>query len=303
MLSNSAQYVLNDIVTTDKKVLFREIPVLDGVMSSSALHDVSATEIPSYISNDMLVCDELLSDIVRCVTISNDASSHSNPHLVYFHGGGFVIDMSDAHWKFLVRLAEEASCTIHVVLYPLAPTYGSTDAYSAGLFTYQYILDTFNPDRIVVMGESAGGHLAVALVQQLQEIACKQPDLLIVSSAWLNTGDISNRKELDLHDPMLARTGLIHVGEIWMKEAKEKGDWVQILEGKFSDFPETHIYCGSREVLLPDSLDLTLKLSEAGVPVKLSVEPGLWHTFPLFLELDETQKVISEMAEAINNLK
>ena len=90
------------------------------------------------------------------------------PVFLFFHGGGWVTESIDNYERICARLA---SATDHIVVsveYRLAPEYpfpiGFYDCYMAAkaMYTNQFILNT-DPDKITLIGDSAGGNLAAAV--------------------------------------------------------------------------------------------------------------------------------------------
>ena len=43
------------------------------------------------------------------------------PHLLYLHGGGYVMDIAAVHWDAVADLCERLGASASVPLYPLAP--------------------------------------------------------------------------------------------------------------------------------------------------------------------------------------
>ena len=90
------------------------------------------------------------------------------PVFLFFHGGGWVTESIDNYERICARLA---SATDHIVVsveYRLAPEYpfpiGFYDCYMAAkaMYTNRFILNT-DPDKITLIGDSAGGNLCAAL--------------------------------------------------------------------------------------------------------------------------------------------
>lgn len=90
------------------------------------------------------------------------------PVLVYFHGGGWVIDNLDTHDNVCRSLCKGAACVVVSVDYRLAPENkfpaAVEDCYSATKWVADNAI-VFNgdPSRIAVGGDSAGGNLAAVV--------------------------------------------------------------------------------------------------------------------------------------------
>ena len=90
------------------------------------------------------------------------------PALLFFHGGGWVTESIDNYERICARLASATNHIVVSVEYRLAPEYpfptGFYDCYMAAkaMFTNRFILNT-DPDKITLIGDSAGGNIASAL--------------------------------------------------------------------------------------------------------------------------------------------
>lgn len=90
------------------------------------------------------------------------------PALLFFHGGGWVTESIDNYERICARLASATNHIVVSVEYRLAPEYpfptGLYDCYMAAkaMFTNRFILNT-DPDKITLIGDSAGGNLAAAV--------------------------------------------------------------------------------------------------------------------------------------------
>ncbi|SFF89811.1 acetyl esterase [Novosphingobium sp. CF614] len=102
------------------------------------------------------------------------------PAILYFHGGGFVFGDLDSHDSFCRHLAAELDLPVLAVDYRLAPEHPFPafvdDAEAAARW-----LASSPPEigravsGIATCGDSAGGHLAIAVAQQLAEVPAAVP--------------------------------------------------------------------------------------------------------------------------------
>ncbi len=106
------------------------------------------------------------------------------PALLFFHGGGWVTESIDNYERICARLASATNHIVVSVEYRLAPEYpfptGFYDCYMAAkaMFTNRFILNT-DPDKITLIGDSAGGNLAAAVSLMARDqgrISAKETD-------------------------------------------------------------------------------------------------------------------------------
>ncbi len=96
------------------------------------------------------------------------------PVIVYYHGGGWVIadlDVYDATPRAMANAADAVVVSSH---YRQAPEHKFPSAHGDAFAAYQWTLENagqFNgdPNRVAVMGESAGGNLAAAVSVMARE--------------------------------------------------------------------------------------------------------------------------------------
>ncbi|MDD3921750.1 MAG: alpha/beta hydrolase [Eubacteriales bacterium] len=105
---------------------------------------------------------------VDALLLTPDGIGDNAPCLVYYHGGGFVMEAAPSHYALMTEYAKGARCKVLFVRYRLAPKYAFPvpvlDCFSA----YQWVLQNadalgVDPGRIAVGGDSAGGCLAAAI--------------------------------------------------------------------------------------------------------------------------------------------
>lgn len=287
MSSLSAQQTLEEIISSNRRVVFADVNVLQGVLDAAAAKDGTEYVVPGYVEDAANVERWTNSDGTQSIVLLPDEAELADcPAFVfYMHGGGFAIDMADSHWDLVLALFDDLRCPIVVPLYPLAPLHKSNEVYACVMESYKRATERFKGMKAVLIGDSAGGHLVVALTQMILEQGAQKPVLNIAMSPWVDlTGDLPGKAEREAGDPMLALAGMNHIAELWRDDDYMN---VDLLENNFEGFPPTYIYTGGLELLLPDSEALVKKLEEAGASVKLYVGEGLWHTYPLFPEIVE----------------
>ncbi|KAH9856953.1 alpha/beta-hydrolase [Lenzites betulinus] len=174
------------------------------------------------------------------------------------------------------------------------------------LAAYQYLVKDlgFEPQNIIIAGDSAGGNIAYALVRHLVESAIPElppPGRLLSLSSWLDLSssrmgqDASLRKNFfsdifstDLKNQFGGYGTNSYLGALDREELKTNrylspcSPHINPTEGLFKGFPPTFVSAGGAEKILDDSLVAAERLKADGVPVTVDVVPDAVHDFMVF---------------------
>lgn len=139
--------------------------------------------------------------------------------IMYVHGGSYVADLEKEHWKTCGDIINQLGCTIILPDYPLTPKYNYKDTINMMESLYKKVIQQVEPSNFVVMGDSAGGGLALALVEKMGEENIAMPNQTILISPWLDVR-MNNPKiaEIEENDPMLNKAALKLAGENYAGE-------------------------------------------------------------------------------------
>ena len=117
--------------------------------------------------------------------------------IIYIHGGGFGSHTATEFafaGEVLPRLAAKGVAARVLALdYSLAPQASRAKQQAQLMAAYQQATGSFALDRVVLAGDSAGGHHALALFLELLDFGPRFPDALIAISPWLNLAPLSER--------------------------------------------------------------------------------------------------------------
>ena len=145
--------------------------------------------------------------------------------VLYLHGGGYVIGSCNTHRALASHLAGRAGLPVLVVDYRLGPEHPYPAAVDDALTAYEWLLDAgFEPDRIVVAGDSAGGGLTLATLLALRDRGRPLPALGVPISPWTDltlSGD--SMTSMAEHDPMVTRHGLQRMADWYVGRRRSEG--------------------------------------------------------------------------------
>ena len=107
--------------------------------------------------------------------------------ILYFHGGSYMAEATKAHWDFLANVSNDTGNTIVMIDYPLAPKYTYKEVFKIVEPLYKEAVKKVGKDNLILMGDSAGGGLALALAELAAEKKDELPSKVILISPWLDT--------------------------------------------------------------------------------------------------------------------
>ena len=201
--------------------------------------------------------------------------------ILYFHGGGYLMGSPRTHRSLVWRIARQAKTSSLVIDYRLAPENPYPAALEDAVASYTWLLEqNVRPPKISVMGDSAGGGLALALLLKLQERGLTLPGCAVVLSPWTDlTCSSPSIERMSDTDPILNGDKLRVGAGCYAGETDLKTPFLSPLFGNFHRLPPLLIQVGSDEMLLDDSLRFAEKAREAGHPVELEVWERMIHVW------------------------
>ena len=213
--------------------------------------------------------------------IYND-QEHPAQTVFYFHGGAYINQPNPQQLTMAARTAKETGCEVVLVVYPKEPVYDCETAYERCLDYYRSYLEQNDCGKIVFMGDSAGGGLALGLAEALRDEGDTLPEELILISPWVDlTMSNAEMKDYVKHDPMLGIDGLRRMGEVWANGLELTDPKVSPIYGDLSGLPTATIITGNWEILYPDTMLLAEKLAAAGTDCDVTVGDHMIHCFPI----------------------
>ncbi len=218
--------------------------------------------------------------------------------VVYLHGGGYVAEIDQAHWGVCRRLATLVPARVTVPIYPLAPTATAEDVVpTATAITADVLADAGDDSLVTLMGDSAGGGLALAVAQELATRG-HRPRLLLIAP-WIDlTGAADDIDVAGTRDPMLSLPRLAMAARLYAGRLPLDHPWVSPLLGPLDGLGPLTIFVGTRDLLLRDSRRLRDAADARGIPVDYHEGEGLIHVWPI-LPLPEARQARAAIVGSI----
>ena len=203
------------------------------------------------------------------------AEDGAPPDAIWLHGGGYVFGSPETHLRAAAQMARTRDLDVALPRYRLAPEH----VWPAPLDDALAAIATLAGDgpAPVLIGDSAGGHLALVTALTLARAGRQVRGLVLFSPNTDRTGRSRTRQAMDGDDPMVDDAGDRRLAEMCFHGRADDDPAVSPLLDDLSLLPPTWIEVGEPEVLLDDSRLLTERALRLGADVRLRVTPGLLH--------------------------
>ncbi|MFC5331993.1 alpha/beta hydrolase [Mycobacterium branderi] len=229
--------------------------------------------------------------------------------VLYLHGGAFLACGMNSHSRIVTSISRYADSPVLVVNYRLIPKHSVGMALDDCHDAYRWLRqEGYEPEQIVLAGDSAGGYLALALAQRLQAVG-EQPAALVLISPLLQLAKEPKQAHPNIKTDAMFPPKAFDALVALVASANAK----RIIDGKSEELyepldhiepglPQTLIHVSGSEALLHDAQLAAARLKAVGVPTKVHIWPGQVHDFqlvePLVPEATRSLQLIGEYIRA-----
>ncbi len=230
-------------------------------------------------------------------------SNLKNPGVVlYFHGGGYVSGSIKTHRALVGRIALASKTRCLSVEYRLAPEHPFPAGLDDAIEIYHWLIkQNFDPKKIVLAGDSAGGGLVIAALLRLRDEKAPLPAAGVCMSPWLDlevTGESATR--LADKDLMVPASGLKAFGLLYTKRENLQHPYVSPVFADPTGLPPLFIQVSDYETLLDDTMRFEKKAKAAGATVEVEIWKKMSHVWQAYGPiLPEAMRAIKKLGEYI----
>jgi acetyl esterase/lipase len=229
--------------------------------------------------------------------------------ILYMHGGSWISGSPAGYRAFLSRVSQATGAVVLAVDYRLAPEYKFPAGLKDCIQAYQWMRQNSPDDRgpllsAYLMGDSAGGNLALATLLKINGAKLPMPAAVVaLSPATDFTGGSPSLVSRASVDPIINPQILPALIPIYLSPNTNPTDpYASPLFGDYNGMPPLLLQVGDAEVLLDDSTRLAKHASEQGCDVTLEVWDGMPHVFQGFAPfLPEASEAIANIGEFIRH--
>lgn len=214
----------------------------------------------------------------RWITPENCTSEAA---LLYLHGGGYTFNgpISD---RFAAMLAHHTQAHLYMPQYRLTPEHPhpaqAEDAYAA----WKHVTEGTPADLVVIIGDSAGGHMVLTLLQSLKEKGERQPALCIALCPWTDIGARGESLTENDHYDLVQGWMALKFGEWLDPEGSYGRKALSPIASSYAGLAPIYIQAGGREVLRDMIIEFADVQADSGGSILLDLWEDMPHNFQAY---------------------
>ncbi|MDR2279530.1 MAG: alpha/beta hydrolase [Gordonia sp. (in: high G+C Gram-positive bacteria)] len=205
----------------------------------------------------------------------------SESAVLYLHGSAYMMCSPATHRSFVARLSTVLGMPCFVPEYRLAPEHRFPSAADDVDAAWQWMLDRgYEPENLIVAGDSAGGHLTGAFVLNRAADGERGPAAAVLLSPVVDvTFGLSAQQERRHRDPMITAAAARRLVDLYTRDADLSDRRLELDYRAAADTPPMLVQAGGAEMLSADSRHFVAQVNARGGRAELEVWPGQMHVF------------------------
>ena len=220
--------------------------------------------------------------------------------LLFLHGGGYEFGSLHSDGELAARLGRASGMRVLFPEYRLAPEHPFPAAIDDVLAAWRWLRTSqhLNGGSIAVVGDSAGGGLAMALLVATRDAGEALPAAAALMSPTVDlTSSGASMTERADQDPISTPAMLRQFAADYLAGADPKTPLASPLFASLAGLPPLLIQVGTADLLFSDSERLAAAAAQAGVDVALQIGEGLPHVYPLLLGTPEAAEATEQIGK------
>ena len=243
------------------------------------------------------ITEEEFIDGFQVMTVKTEKSL--NRHVIFLHGGGYVLRAVRSHKNIVERMVKKYNLKVTFVDYPLAPEYTADKTHEVLMKAYKSVTEKNIGDEFYFFGDSAGGGLALAFLQEARDKHVTPfPKKTVLMSPWPDISMTNEEiKDFEEKDPLLPVQSLIKAGKQYARNLDLKSPLVSPIYGNMDNLGDIMLLFGTNEVLYPDCMKLSDMFDIAiGTRMELYIGENLCHDW-ILAPLKETDEALDTIGK------
>jgi epsilon-lactone hydrolase len=196
--------------------------------------------------------------------------------VLYLHGGGYSVGSPRIFRATAAYLAEASAAVVYNLDYRLAPEHPFPAAWEDAVAAFHELVEVhgYDPARIAISGDSAGGGLAAATALTLTQQGLR-PGAVALFSPWTDPSNEDHEMQGDfvINNAFGRASAAGYRGD-----ADPTDPRYAPMHGDFAGLPPVLIHLAAKEMLRPEILRFAERVEQAGVDLEVVEYPHLWHS-------------------------
>jgi acetyl esterase/lipase len=207
----------------------------------------------------------------------------ADPTILYMHGGGYVVCSPATHRDLISRIAVASGARTIAIDYRKAPEHPFPAPIDDAEAAYRALIQSGTAaEQIFVGGDSAGGGLALALLQRVRERGLPMPKGAILLSPWVDLECGGESIQKNARFDYLPVPGLAPFAAHYLQGADKLHPHASAVHAELAGLPPLLIQTGSAELFLSENQALAERARAAGVDVTHEIDEGMIHVYQAF---------------------
>ncbi len=257
----------------------------------SNMENLQSSGIPEGIRNTREKVGGVDCEIFYCEGAAKDKV------ILYYHGGGFCLGIYSSNRDFVAGLALRCKADIYMPDYRLAPENPYPAALEDAVCVYRGMIDQgYQPENIIIMGDSSGGALSVSGLLSLKEQGIPMPKALAyITPVFDLTGKCSTFITERERDPF-GQEDPLSIAKIYVGGNVPSSPTLSPLFGDLQGLPPVLIHSGEYDVFSGDSESFAKAVCLAGGKAEHKNWEEMWHIFHMQAAfVPEAEQALEEM--------
>lgn len=223
--------------------------------------------------------------------------------ILYLHGSGFVIGAPQMVRTLTGALAAAMNTTVYALDYRLAPEHPHPAAIDDTVAAYLALLEKgIRPDHIAVVGDSAGGTLAVDLALRLRDEQLPFPAVLGMICPVLDLSSDSSAFHCDgRREPLLTADLMRQFFDAYLPDVPQsRRRELSPLYRDITGLPPIVLHSGADDILAGDARRFADHAARTGAPLRHREYRNLWHVFHA-MPMRPAREAVDDLAAALGS--
>lgn len=279
-------YALNDLDLPEFKA---------GLAEYKKKHKLTSAP-PERIKSSMNITHEHIGGGICYKAVHK--SYRSEKTVLFLHGGGLFAEALGLHWDFVMRLARDTGCTVIFPQYPLVPESNSEECHEMIFEVYKQLIEQVSPKDLTIIGDSAGGTLALSLSMMARDRGLPLAnELVLISPGFvIECADEAERarlEEIKKQDFIIGKFPIEKIQKLWQGSLADDDYRTDVTKGSIEGLPRITMFSGTSEIMNIPARHFAKRLRESRHPYYYGERKGGLHDYALSSKYKTEYSIIS----------